>query len=154
MLGKWAARISAEAQRLTLIQVAFACLSLLTGILCIARWQEFDLDLMSPETIAIGSRSRLWFGAPALLGLLGVLADLRWRSRLYYIAAAIAAGLLATGFIRPDLVHAKVLKFQWTPWIYAYCVVLLLQASMARAALAVPLFQYQDLRERFFRRLG
>lgn len=153
VIRRAALRVRREAERLTLIQSVFVLLSLALGGFASLRWLQFELNLMSPETVSVGSASRIYFALPALIGLCGALLDIPWRLRIYYASALLAGVLYLLGFFAPAQIHAKVLNFGWTPWIFAYGVTLLLQALTARAAIATPLFRFEQLRDGLMRRL-
>ncbi len=138
--------------RVNLVQLLFAgaCAAVLTTAL--ARWLQYDITLLSLETVESGSRSRFWFLAPALLGFLFVAVEAPFRRVVFYISAAAAGALYAAGFVFPDPIHTKMLKYEFTPWIYAYGAALAAAASLAGGGLSRALLEKEALRNFLFNR--
>lgn len=138
--------------RVNLVQLLFAAACLSVFVTALARWLEYDITLLSLETVASGSRSRFWFILPALLGFLFVSVDLPFRRIVFYISTAAAGALYAAGFVFPDPIHTKMLKYEFTPWIYAYGAALAAAASLAGGGLSRALIEKEAIRSFLFSR--
>lgn len=138
--------------RVNLVQLLFAAACCAVFVTALARWLQYDITLLSLETVASGSRSRFWFILPALLGIAFVGLDLPFRRLVFYISAAAAGALYAAGFVFPDPIHTKMLKYEFTPWIYAYGAALAAAASLAGGGLSRALIEKEALRNFLFSR--
>ncbi len=138
--------------RVNLVQLLFTAACLAVFVTALARWLQYDITLLSLETVASGSRSRFWFLLPALLGLLFVSVDLPFRRLIFYISAAAAGALYGAGFAFPDPIHTKMLKYEFTPWIYAYGAALAAAASLAGGGLSRALIEKEAIRNFLFSR--
>ena len=124
---------------LALVEILFLTLCLLSVAFALLPWIEYDVQFRTLETVRVGSRCKILFVVPGMLGLLFRLRTFSTRTTIYYFLVAPVAVLYGLGYAFPNPVHHAFLKdtlWLYAPWIYAYGFCLLALVALAERALA------------------